>query len=84
MGTVVLYGRPGCHLCEQARLTLEGLASGRFLVIERDITGDATLEEAYRWAIPVVTVDGAEFARAPIREARLAAALDERFGPAQR
>jgi glutaredoxin len=52
---VVLYAAHGCHLCEQARATLD--AEGVDYA-EVDITGDATLEAAYREWLPVVEIDG--------------------------
>jgi len=57
--TVVLYGAPGCHLCDVAKNVLERqrelLEFGLEVV---DISGDAELESAYREQIPVVFVAG--------------------------
>ncbi len=49
---LILYSRPGCHLCEIAKGRLEraGIAFQ-----ERNINDDAKLEEAYGWDIPVLT-----------------------------
>ena len=57
---VVLYTRPGCHLCEEARDALLALrARGpRFQLREVDIEGDAHLHSAYMERIPVVEVGG--------------------------
>ena len=56
---VVVYGAPGCHLCEVAKQVLvrqrELLG---FELCEVDIEGDPELEAAYREQIPVVFVDG--------------------------
>jgi hypothetical protein len=61
MHRVVLYGRPGCHLCDEARTVLERVrAQVPFLLEERDITDDDALHRAYLERIPVVTVDGEE------------------------
>jgi glutaredoxin len=61
MRTVVLYGREGCCLCEQAReLLLELCARLPFALQERDIDEDDALQRAYLERIPVVTLDGVE------------------------
>jgi glutaredoxin len=58
---VVLYGQPGCHLCDEAREVLERVrAQVPFVLEERDITEDDALHLAYLERIPVVTVDGEE------------------------
>ena len=77
---VILYGRPGCHLCTQARSLLDGLRPKLgFDVQEVDIESDDALLARYVFEIPVVAVDGLEIARAPISTARLEEALRERF-----
>jgi arsenate reductase-like glutaredoxin family protein len=48
---VVLYSRPGCHLCDDVRRVLE---SSGISHDEVDITRDAALEAEYRLVIPVV------------------------------
>lgn len=58
---VVLYSRPGCHLCDDARDVL--LAERRrapFDLVEIDIEGDERLLREYGVRIPVVLVDGVE------------------------
>ncbi len=58
---VVLYGRPGCCLCDDARaLLLRVRAEHPFRFAERDIEGDETLLRVYLERIPVVTIDGVE------------------------
>jgi len=59
--TVTLYGRPGCHLCDDARATLEPLgAELGFALEEVDIEADDALLRRYLERIPVVAVDGEE------------------------
>jgi glutaredoxin len=54
---LLLLGRPGCHLCDDARAVLERVgASFR----EVDITTDDALHAAYLERIPVVVLDGVE------------------------
>jgi glutaredoxin len=61
MRDVVLYSRPGCHLCDEAREVLEQVrAELPFALSERDITRDDALHRAYLERIPVVTIDGEE------------------------
>ena len=57
---VTLYGRPGCHLCDEAREQLLALTAGRVELREVDIESDDRLLAAYLERIPVVEVDGRE------------------------
>ena len=59
---VTLYGRPGCHLCDEAREALADLrASGlEFELSEIDIDGDDDLLRSHLERIPVVEVEGGE------------------------
>ena len=57
--TVTLYGRPGCHLCDDARAALERVrAEAPFALVEVDIESDPALLSAYLERIPVVALDG--------------------------
>ena len=61
MRHVVLYSRPGCHLCEVAREVIESVRRhDPFTFDEISIEGDDALELSYGIRIPVVEVDGAE------------------------
>jgi glutaredoxin len=63
MRTVTLYGRPGCHLCDDARAVLERVrAAVPFRLEEVDIERDDALMRRYLERIPVVAVDGEEVA----------------------
>ena len=58
---VVLYGRPGCHLCDDARAVIAAVrARHGFAFRECDIESDDALFAAYLERIPVVTIDGNE------------------------
>ena len=58
---VVLYSRPGCCLCDEAREVLMRVRTQRsFHFDERDIEDDDSLLRAYLERIPVVTIDGVE------------------------
>ena len=57
--TVVLYGRPDCHLCDEAREGLEELrAELSFELVEVDIESEEKLLRRYLERIPVVEVGG--------------------------
>jgi len=59
MTTVVLFGREGCCLCDDARAVLERVRRRReFALQERDIDRDEVLLREYLERIPVVTIDG--------------------------
>jgi glutaredoxin len=59
MPTVRLYSRPGCHLCDEARATLEHIRTRTpFALEEIDITTDDDLHRRYLERIPVITLDG--------------------------
>jgi glutaredoxin len=57
--TVTLIGKPGCHLCDDARAVVaEVAAETGAVVVEQDITRDEELHRRYWEQIPVVLVDG--------------------------
>ncbi len=61
MPEVVLYTRPGCHLCDDARVVLERVRTELgFTLVERDIELDEALHRAYLERIPVIAIDGVE------------------------
>jgi glutaredoxin len=69
---VVLYGKPGCHLCEDVRELL-GRLEGRyaFTLDEIDIRSDPALFRRYDIRIPVLVIDGQRELDAPIKEQQL-------------
>ena len=59
MTLVTLYGKPGCHLCDEARVAVESVRARQpFELEEIDITRDPELEREYRERIPVLAVAG--------------------------
>jgi glutaredoxin len=77
MSTVVLYGREGCCLCDDAREVLERVRRRRpFVLEERDIDRDEALLRAYLERIPVVTIDGVEAFELFVDESELERRLD--------
>ena len=76
MRTVTLYGRPGCHLCDDARAALERVrARHPFRLVEVDIETDDALFLRYLERIPVVALDGEEQFDLFVDEERLALKL---------
>ena len=76
MPTVTLYGKPGCHLCDEARaVVLELRARRRFDLEEVDVSVDPGLHRLYGERIPVLALDGEElfeyFVDAGVLDARL-------------
>jgi hypothetical protein len=58
---LTLYTKAGCHLCEDALVTLRRLqAEVPFEIQERDIAADSDLLRAYFDRIPVLSLDGVE------------------------
>ena len=56
---LVLYSKPGCHLCEVLEAELARLDLGRPVTLERvDIGGDPKLMELYGKRIPVLAAAG--------------------------
>jgi glutaredoxin len=73
---VVLYTRPDCHLCDDARVILERVrAEVPFVLRELDIDRDDALLRAYLERIPVVSIDGQEAFEYFVDEADLRARL---------
>jgi len=78
MADVVVYSRPGCHLCEEAieqivALHGEGYSFG---LHEVDIESDELLLRRHLERIPVVEVDGVEVSELVLDVAGLRAKLD--------
>jgi hypothetical protein len=77
MRTVVLYGRDGCCLCDDARdVLLRVRARHPFVLEDRDIDLDEALLRVYLERIPVVTIDGVEQFELFVDEAELERRLD--------
>ena len=58
---MIVYSRPGCHLCDEAKHAINGSGiPSRFTFEEVNIESDPELLRKYKYDIPVVTVDGVE------------------------
>ncbi|MDD1061178.1 glutaredoxin family protein [Streptomyces cocklensis] len=74
--TVTLIGKPGCHLCDDARAVVEEVAAETgAVVVEQDITQDEELYRRYWEQIPVVLVDGEQHTFWRVDGSRLRRAL---------
>jgi glutaredoxin len=76
--TVVLYARPDCHLCDEARAQLEVLrAEGlAFQLEEVNIDSDDQLLARYLERIPVIVLDGQIVSELGLDSGELRARLD--------
>jgi glutaredoxin len=57
MARLLLYSRPGCHLCDDARVVLQRIGEP---FDEVDIDSDDELFKRYLERIPVIALDGEE------------------------
>jgi glutaredoxin len=59
--TVVIYSRPGCHLCEEAKQQIISAKCESLIRLQEiNIESDESLLQKYRNDIPVITVNGVE------------------------
>ena len=79
MARITLIGKPGCHLCDDARVVVEKVAADTGAGWqELSILDDDGLRERYAELIPVVLVDGEQHDFYRVDESRLRAALQGR------
>jgi glutaredoxin len=78
MADVVVYSRPGCHLCEEAIAQIISLHEEgyRFGLHEVDIESNELLLRRYLERIPVVEVDGIEVSELILDREAVKARLD--------
>ena len=58
---VIVYSRPGCHLCDEAKAAIENSnCSDSYTLEEVNIESDNDLLRKYKYDIPVITIDGEE------------------------
>jgi hypothetical protein len=76
MPRITLLGRPGCHLCDEARTVVQRVADDLGVTwVERDITQSEDDMREYWEKIPVTFVDGMPHDFWRVSEERLRAAL---------
>ena len=58
---VIIYSRPGCHLCDEAKAAiLSARCSDQFVLEEINIESDEELLRKYKYDIPVIAINGVE------------------------
>jgi len=73
---IMLIGKPGCHLCDDARAVVSAVAAETGVAWEeRSILDDPDLHERYWQQIPVTLVDGRPHDFWTVSAPRLRAAL---------
>lgn len=81
---ITLYSRPQCHLCDDARLMIERICSGKDLAWQEiNIETDPQLQERYGEFIPVVMVNDDQVGYWRIEAAALESAIDRAMAPSQ-
>ena len=61
MTRVVVYTKPGCHLCDDAKAVVGPLCERYAVVLQTiDVESSANLENRYGSDIPVVLINGEE------------------------
>ena len=74
---MTVYGKPGCHLCEEAKAAVERVRGRRsFDLREVDVTLDPVLHREYGERIPVVALNGEELFDYFVDERALVERLD--------
>jgi len=58
---VIVYSRPGCHLCEEAKQAIAAAEClDEYTLEEINIESDADLLKRYKYDIPVIMINGVE------------------------
>jgi len=58
---VIIYSRPGCHLCEEAKAAIKSAGcEDQFTLEEINIESDSELLTKYKYDIPVIAINGVE------------------------
>ena len=81
---LTLIGKPGCHLCDDARDVIAQVTqalpdASRVTLEERSILDEPELFDRYAEEIPVVLIDGRQHTYWRVDKERLSAALSERL-----
>ena len=73
---ITLYSRPGCHLCDDARMVIEKVCADTGTSYDEvSIDADPELQARFGEEIPVTFVDGRQHDFWRVSEERLRAAL---------
>lgn len=78
MTKVVIYSKPDCHLCEEAKVVIQSAGcSTQFTLEEVNIESDPELKRRYRYDIPVITINGVEAFRHRVNLEEFRTAIEE-------
>lgn len=79
--TVTLIGKPGCHLCDDAKVIVDRVAEANPDIVTEELSLDDNplWAELYGELIPVIMVDGVEVAHWRVDEQALEKAVNERL-----
>ena len=80
MTELTLIGKPGCHLCDEARVVVDEVLADfgeSVSLTELSILDDAALHEQYVEEIPVLLIDGRVHNIWRVDPVRLRSALEE-------
>lgn len=75
--TLLVFEKPGCPLCDDARELLENVSSAFVFTLQRrNIFEDEAAFTRYRYRVPVVVLGGRELVELRFTQTELEAALD--------
>jgi glutaredoxin len=77
MTDLTLYGKPGCHLCDDAKRVVQQVRQTRpFAYTEIDVSLDPVLHARYGERIPVIAINGEDAFELGLTAAELENLLD--------
>lgn len=80
---LVIYSRPGCHLCDVMKAVVRRVGQTVPITLEEiDVSLDPELESRYGLEIPVLMIDGTRVAKFRVSEEDLRRMLVARAGGA--
>ena len=81
---LTIYGRPGCHLCEEAKAAMTPLIKEFGATVrEVNIDEDEELAERYSWDIPVIFIGSRKAAKHRVDLGQFRRQLEEARGKAR-
>jgi len=79
--SVILYSKPGCHLCEVMKAELQKAGCDKFYTFaEVDINSSPKLLDRYRFDIPVLNIEGRDVFKHRLRAEEFKAYLSDVLG----
>lgn len=74
---LLLYTKPGCHLCDEMKIVVANVARQFSVEVEEvDISADPDLMQEYGEQIPVLMLEGKKIAKYRISEVDLIRRID--------